>query len=264
VPKTRLEATLIVRGLSWRQDPSNEDQFFERVRVRKAVQNLKYMGVTTEALARTADRARAAREALDYATACFSASLNVSFNDEIFASFDRAPFDKGPSLLRQRVLAPLIARYGGDTPRPELKELERLSDRLAATMKSTHTLGGVVVSAGQRTIRLWREAGRVSTKPLRLAPGTHGLWDGRFIVAASRQCECEVSVSALGETDYRALAESGLDLPSCPARAAYALPAFRAGGLVLAVPQLKFAGTSDEPPVTGCATRLTSVPAAGT
>ncbi len=264
VPKTRLEGTLIVRGIAWCKDASNDDQVFERVRVRKAVENLKYAGLTMDALALTAARARQAREALDFATQGFLASLNVTTNGEIFAALDRAAFDRGPALLRQRVLAPLIARFGGETPRAELRELERLSERMAATAKSMHTLGGVTVSAGERTIRLWREAGRVPVKPLRLRPGDQALWDGRFTVAASRDCTQEVSVSALGAADYRALVTSGHRLPSCPARAAYALPAFRAAGLVLAVPQLNFACCTDAQTMAGCATRLTSVPAAET
>jgi tRNA(Ile)-lysidine synthase len=262
VRKTRLEGTLIARGLPWREDSSNEDQFFERVRVRKAVQNLKYMGVTTEALARTADRARQAREAIDYAAEKLRTSLNIAFNGEIFASFERAAFDQAPSLLRQRVLAPLITRFGGATPAAELRELERLCEAMTALPRSTHTLGGVTISSGERYVRLWREVGRIARKPLRLEPGRPVLWDGRFLVAHTLSRDEAVTVSALGEGGYRAIAAADLAVPACPARAAYALPAFRSGGDLLAVPQLGVEVSGGALMKAGSATRCTSVPAA--
>ena len=71
VPKARLAATLIEAGLSWAEDPSNADPRFERARMRAGGDALAKLGLTPEALARSAQRLRRARAALDEAAERF-------------------------------------------------------------------------------------------------------------------------------------------------------------------------------------------------
>ncbi|MGI9384089.1 MAG: tRNA lysidine(34) synthetase TilS, partial [Methyloligellaceae bacterium] len=66
--KARLIATLEAAGVDWIEDPSNLNERFERVRVRRALERLESLGLTADRLALTARRMRRARAALDAAT----------------------------------------------------------------------------------------------------------------------------------------------------------------------------------------------------
>src|SRR5262249_43907706 len=54
--RAELRATLVAAGHSWIDDPSNEDARFERVRLRRAAPVLRELGLSPEALARSAMR----------------------------------------------------------------------------------------------------------------------------------------------------------------------------------------------------------------
>src|SRR6476659_466529 len=60
MPKARLAATLAAASLGWAEDPSNCDERFERARMRASHETLGKLGLTPEALARSARRLRRA------------------------------------------------------------------------------------------------------------------------------------------------------------------------------------------------------------
>ncbi|NOT70246.1 MAG: tRNA lysidine(34) synthetase TilS [Hyphomicrobium sp.] len=238
IEKSRLIATLEVRGQTWCEDPTNSDVSYERVRVRRLMENLKQSGVTAEALARTARRMSDARDGLAYAVAQFKASLQLNWNGGIYASLDRAAYNAGPRIVRQMVLADLIAKSGGASAAPELLEIESLVGRLEAETESGATLGGAMIRANARSVRIWREAGRLDGRAVALTPGTPIIWDARFRVGYTGNADSAITVAPLGRTQYEAI---GGDFPGRlrpPAGAAYGLPAFFARGALLAVPSL--------------------------
>jgi tRNA(Ile)-lysidine synthase len=238
-PKSRLHATLEERDLGFVEDPTNDDMRFERVRVRRNIAALDSIGISASALATSARRIGEAEAALRYAEARFTETLRLSFGHEVFAALDREAFSAGPLFLRQKVLARLITRYGGATPAPRLSEVEELTARLQDARNCTATLGGAVVSAGGRFIRVWREPGRLAQPDLELSPGEVRLWDRRFLVATTLQCSYKVTVSPLGPENYSKISNHLTSRHRLPARAAYALPAFWAGSDLVAVPSLE-------------------------
>ncbi len=246
VPKARLIATLEARGQTWAEDPSNTCLDYERPAVRVALTRLADEGISAGAIATSARRLRAAREAVDYALARFMETLALSFNDEIFASLSRAAFDEGPEALRARVLAQLIGRFGGTSLPPQLAEVEDLTARLAADKRTTSTLGGAIVSATPGDLKIWREPGRIAAAPLVLRqPGVWEVWDRRFRVR-SAPGGVGVHVCALGEAARQETVAPLLDpRRPLPAAAVAALPAFWAGDRLLSVPTLKVYMQSD-------------------
>ena len=188
-------------------------------------------GFTSSALATSARRLGAARDALDFAERNFTGTLGLDFHSDIYASLDRPAFAAGPPFLRARIMTKLIARFGGATPVPQLSEIEDLVIRLHGEDDGeddvSATLGGAVISQGARVVKVWREAGRISPEPMELLPGgAWRLWDERFWVRCAA-AEEPVAVRALG-ADGRAQIIKVLEAPrtSLPAGAVAALPAF--------------------------------------
>ena len=253
-PKSRLLATLQARGVTSVEDPTNSNDRYERVRVRNLLPALGAAGISPAAIATSARRLGDAEAALRYAEDRFVETLGLSFGNEVFAAFDRAAFRQGPRLLRQRLLARLIARYGGASQRPQLSEIEDLAGRLQTDGKTTATLGGAMISGGGRFVRVWREAGRLDEAEIELSPGESRTWDRRFIIRRTQEASGPVRVRPLGADDYTKVVGHLLRGRRPPARAAHALPSFWLGQELLAVPSLVPFTAAPQPPLhdAGC------------
>ncbi|HVZ04667.1 tRNA lysidine(34) synthetase TilS [Hyphomicrobium sp.] len=264
VPKSRLISTLEERHVRFVEDPTNCDQRYERARIRKHRPALDSAGLTASAMATSARRLADAEAGLRYAESRFTDSLGLSFGNEVFASFDRRAFDDGPPILRQRLLSRLIARYGGKSPRPELSEVEDLTARLHKETSSTVTLGGVMISSGNRFVRLWREAGRLDEHDVELAPGESRAWDERFLVHWTPETSGIVIVRPLGSRPYSEIAGRLAPDRRPPSRASHALPSFWIGEDLVAVPSLApFAVDRQRPFVeAGCSLKVLALSAA--
>ena len=256
--KSRLLASVETRGMAFARDPSNNDMRYERPRMRRIFPALGAAGISAHAIAASARRLGEAQAALAYAEEAFASTLELTFGNEVFAAFNRESFSQGPAYLRQKVLARLIARYGGASPEPRLSEIEDLAARLQRHGKCTATLGGAVISAGPRFVRVWREAGRLDHRELNLSPGESKVWDQRFVLrwapGGAGPVTTSVTIKPLGAETYLQIAGRLTAARRPPARAAYALPSFWAGAKLLAVPSLAPFATASEPPLdpAGC------------
>ena len=242
--KQRLIATLMARDVPWIEDPTNTNVALERTRVRET---LAASGLTATALALTARRMRDAADGLAYAESALEKTLQLAVDRGLYARFDRRTFDSAPVILRQMFLSGMFARFGGMTERPEHSEIDALARRFPGGTQWSATLGGVVVSAGSRHVRLWREPGRISAAPVMLTPGEVLCWDGRFRVGFEGGADTAINVAPLGRAAYEAMAAELDRRQVLPAGVAYGLPAFYAGAKLLCVPLLG--------PVAGCAAR---------
>lgn len=230
--KSRLIATLARRDVSWFDDPSNENAAFERVRVREV---LAAANIDAAALATSARRMREASDGLRFAARAFSHSIGLVCERNIYARFDRGVFDDGPVILRQMVLERLIANFGGATRRPELAELEMLAQRFADRAPFTATLGGAVISAGSRYVRLWREAGRIDAAPVMMTARSPVRWDDRFMLSVDETyANLIVKPLGLGHADRLVLA----GIKDIPRAALAGLPAFYDDATLIGVPIL--------------------------
>lgn len=272
VPKTRLIATLTERGIAHSVDPTNSDPRYERARVRSLLPAMESAGLSPEALATSARRLGHAREALDYAERAFAASLSLSFGNEVFATLDRCAFEAGPQFLRQKIMARLIARYGGASPKPQLSEVEELVARMQRDGASGTTLGGAEVSCGTRAIRVWREAGRLQETEIALPSGATHVWDGRFVLRWRAETAklpvrhgnetAVLTLKSLGQKGYAAVVPRLARGRRPPTRAASALPSFWAGDELVAVPSLAAFAVADTPPLDPAGFELTALTAA--
>jgi tRNA(Ile)-lysidine synthase len=257
--KARLLATLAERGIAFVEDPTNVDARYERARMRQSFPALDAAGISARAVATSARRLGDAREALGYAEDSFIATLELTFGNEVFATLNSERFKCGPAFLRQRVLARLIARYGGASPEPRLSEIEDLAARLQRADKCTATLGGATISAGSHFVRVWREAGRLDEGEINLVPGESRIWDQRFILRCTPETTAAVTVRPLGDRNYLKIAGRLARKSRPPARAVYALPSFWVGSELLAVPSLAPFALASEPPLDPAGCELSTV-----
>ncbi len=239
VSSARLKATLEARGLNWIEDPSNDCDRFERVRLRKAKAHLEALGLTNAAIALSARRLERAREALEIAAGELESAARLDLHGGMFGSLDAGVFQAASVELRLRVLARLIAAFGGQDAPARLAKLESFITRLGAPDFAAATLGGCIVSRHADEIRVLREPGRAELPRLELAPGAVAIWDHRFRVKLAAAAGAPVLVRALGASGFAKLRRDlGEPAGMPPARAAATLPTFWRGEVLVAVPQL--------------------------
>ena len=168
-------------GQPWIDDPSNDDERFERVRIRKALAAFDGTGLTTPALADLASDMSEAAQGLWGATDNW-VKAHVSVFDTGYCLVPRGAFDDQISALKSRILSGLITRFGGrGMPQPD--QLQRLAGWPAGG-GSRATLGGALIARRRGHLLIGREPGRIDPAPVLVPPGGGVRWDNRFDIEA--------------------------------------------------------------------------------
>jgi tRNA(Ile)-lysidine synthase len=232
IHKARLAATLTEAGVAWVEDPTNSDQRFERARMRACSDALGKLGLTPEALARSASRLRRARAALDHAADRFLAEQGA-MSEAGYCLIAREALVTLPAEIALRVLARAVNAVGGRETLLRLAKLEALLASLVENPKSAHTLGGCRLQPAGERLGIFRETRGTGLPTLRLAPGERALWDNRFRVELEASARAPVTVGALGEARWRDLRASTPWLTALPRFAGATLPVCLAGGSIV-------------------------------
>jgi tRNA(Ile)-lysidine synthase len=236
MPKARLAATLTAAGVGWAEDPSNRDERFERARMRANREALAKLGLTPEALARSARRLRRARAALDDAAQAFLRD-HGAMSEAGYCLVDRAALIAAPEEIALRVLARTVNAVSGREAPLQLAKLESLLDGLGENPKAAHTLGGCRLQPIGGRLGVFRETRGTGLPSLQLAPGERALWDNRFAVELRSGASAPVTIAALGEARWRDLRGLAPWLDQLPRFAGATLPACFDGNQIL-VPNL--------------------------
>lgn len=193
VSRADLRGVLVARGVTWIEDPSNDDDRFLRVRARQALATLAPLGIDVAGLAATAMRMRRARAALEAAT---RDAIQAHVVEELgTARLDRAVLTLAPE-IRDRLIAELLMALSGSEHRPRHAALLRL-------IEAGGTLMGCVLEDEGAHLRLYREPRAVAA----LSVPTDRTWDRRW------------RATGPGGGVIRALGERGLAQLSAQARA---------------------------------------------
>jgi tRNA(Ile)-lysidine synthase len=256
--KARLAVTLTEAGLGWAEDPSNSDQRFERARMRASSEALTKLGLTPEALARSSQRLRRARFALDQAAGEFLATHGV-MSQAGYCLIERDALIAVPEEIALRVLARAVTAVGGREKPLQLAKLESLLASLGENPKAAHTLGGCRLQPIGGRLGVFRETRGTGLPSLRLAPGERALWDNRFAVELQRGAPAPVTVAALGEARWRELRASAPWLESLPRFAGATLPACFAGESIL-LPRLGQGADEEDAARAGFNARFVNAP----
>lgn len=225
VPRATLRDELRARGLSWIDDPSNDDTEFDRIKARQALAALEPLGLTRRGLADSARQMARARAALELQTHAAAGELTeVTQTGDVLI---RLPgLMAQPAEIRLRLVAHALRWVASAPYRPRLRALERLIG--AAAEGQGGTLHGCLTSVADETLRIGREAASLDgvTAPI------GALWDRRWRITGPADDTLHVGV--LGEAGLAACAnwrDTGH-----PRHALIATPALWRGAELIAAP----------------------------
>ncbi len=174
--RERLRQRLAAEAQEWREDPTNLDPRFERVRVRRRLAETPGL---FDRIARIQGTLGALRDAAD-------ARIADWLEDRVAVDaygMATAPVDDfaGETLTRALSLV-LMSVAGGEAP-PDWKRLKDLAGDIASGGPATRrTLGGAWIDRRGGSVRIGRDPGGAAAAG---APGP-GVWDGRFRIGADR------------------------------------------------------------------------------
>jgi tRNA(Ile)-lysidine synthase len=182
---------LSARGMSWIDDPSNEDVKYERVRTRRqlsadAKAETNITGIWDERLALSSDGA----EWLDRYFRLHGGLLGQVIPDGLRQ--DRTVVDYA--------LGRLTAVFGGQPFGPGRAQMEQLLAFSAGGKPGRMSVGRVVFDLRRDGLYLARETRGIL--PLVLPPGSTRIWDGRFEVRNRSEANIGVEAAAAGEPSF--------------------------------------------------------------
>ena len=223
IRREALRDLLASRGVTWVEDPSNDDETFDRVRARRAVEALVPLGLTAEKLSAASDNLSAAREALDsYAHRFVRAHVKSLGGDLVF---DRTAFQGEPRETSRRLLAAAL-RFVSSAPYPPRRAA--LDDALSAVRERRNTaLHGCRLLVSDMTLRITREHAAVAS----LTGPTSELWDLRWRLDGPHNENYDVRALGDGLNSVSSWRETGL-----PRATLLASPSVWAGQDLVAAP----------------------------
>ena len=230
--KGSLRATAAAWNLPVLDDPSNDDERFERVRVRRDISAQMLVKELVEVAKYHAfiRRDREMAVAASLARAC-------TLYPEGYAWLDPTIFWTVSSEIAHACLAAICAMIGGKAHPPRRVRTARLLEAIAKDrIAGGRTLAGCRIVPKGRRLLFYREAQNV--KPaMSISDGCH--WDGRFRIEVTND-SCDLEVAKLGENGLRILQDAGIAVQAfgIPYGVLMTLPAIRGVEGVRHVPHL--------------------------
>lgn len=225
VDRADLQSFLRSEGISWTDDPSNEDVRFARIKARQSWEALAHLGITPAALAQVADNMTVARDALAH-SACAAAQDIVKLKAGA-VEIVRPGFDALPKEIARRIFLASLAWINGAAYAPRRRTveaaLEALEDSGSATLDGCHAL------FSDRSIWIFREYNVVRDMTAEVSETFDQRWE-----LSGPNPEPSWHIAALGEGGL-AQCPAWRDL-GVPRQALLATPALWHGGTLVAAP----------------------------
>ncbi len=196
--RDKLKLFLKRQKISWIDDPTNEDTQFDRIEIRKAIQQLNGLGITTFLLSKTASHMQRAQAALDMHTGRLARQICSTQMGDLL--INRSGFLDLHDELRYRLFASALRWVSSNPYKPRF-------DSLIATLEQiligkAQTLHGCYIHPKSEHIRISRELNAVANKRIPLSNGI--LWDNRWkLECPDTQIGSFCHVAALGLTGAR-------------------------------------------------------------
>lgn len=188
-------------SVAWREDPSNENLDYQRIRMRQGLPELEKLGLSPDMILRSIDNLNATRRDVD-ADLAERARLRIEHGDVVI---DLAWFEGAVPEHRRRVLNAALRFVSGRDYPPRAAKLARVMSHPRAPA----TLHGCVVLCANDELRITREVAAVQDSVV----DSHAIWDRRWRAHGPHTARSELR--ALGEAGIAACPEGwrGLGLP---------------------------------------------------
>ncbi|PRX11731.1 UNVERIFIED_ORG: tRNA(Ile)-lysidine synthase [Martelella mediterranea] len=194
IGRSAIRDFLTLSGLSWIDDPSNDDAHYERVRTRRSIRE------TVETLAADAEKAAQARDRLSRSAADLFADI-ATIHGATVAQLDidglLGAGDAGRYLLN--ILVPAL---GGLSYGPGGDVLDRVTALCTAPHGARMTAGRCLFERHRGHLFILRE--RRGLPEAEIAPGEKAVWDGRFCFENRSQAALRIRPAGpdgAGDTD---------------------------------------------------------------
>ena len=166
---------------SWINDPSNFDDKYQRVKVRKLLQQLKSSNLIASNFVKTADHMLRASK-LSKETAISSSKSLLSFNDVGQITFEGKKFSELFEDTQNRILAGIISWFSGTFYKPRFSQLENMRRKIIKNKNlSGATLGGTVFKKKNGIVTVVRELASVEEN--HLIKNEKFIWDNRWLIS---------------------------------------------------------------------------------
>ena len=193
VRREALRGYLAEIGAKYVDDPSNEDESFDRVKVRQALGTLGALGIDVPKISKTTERLRSAKQVVYSATRDLSlACCEVTKAGELKVDIERLL--SGQRSLQLRILSEAVRFVSGSYYAPRAYMVDNVLNDLANDFVAS-TLHGCIVRKTASGLVVRREPGKTEE-----AVPIGQIWDGRW------------KVSGDGDGEIAALGEDGLNL----------------------------------------------------
>jgi tRNA(Ile)-lysidine synthase len=211
--RAALRAYLTARGVVWIDDPSNDNDRFERVKARRALAALEPLGIDAGGLARVMAQLADARDALR--AQLHDIALRTVQEDRGDLILDWAAWAQHHAELRRRILVAGLVWVASSRYAPRREDIAALLEALEGP--GQRTLAGCVIRRKGATVRISREAQAVRD----LTGPTNAAWDSRWRLDGPH--DPALHIAALGEAglkfcpDWRAVGLPRATLIASPA-----------------------------------------------
>jgi tRNA(Ile)-lysidine synthase len=205
IRRDALRAVLEAEGVTWIEDPTNEDRQYDRVKARQALALLEPLGIDVEGLARTAWHLQRQRRVLE------RAADDLASRARRWGSYGEARLDI-PAMAADepdtalRLLADTLRRVSGAIYRPRFRALSGALDGILSGRGIGLTLSGCLIRSEADAVLVCREPDACEARRL-LKPGT-SVWDRRWSITVKGDWPANTYLGPLGENGLAALRAS--------------------------------------------------------
>ncbi|RCW80553.1 tRNA lysidine(34) synthetase TilS [Phyllobacterium bourgognense] len=190
VSREKLRDYLRARGITWRNDPSNDNPKYERVRIRKALRLMDNRGIAGEVVVKASKRRALNDKVARVLPDC------VTIYDGIRAEVSRADLGLQEQDVQQLVVAILMATMGGQSYLPPVENCDGVLEHIHSKRSSGRiTMNRCVIQLRKDKVLIYREMR--SLPSIVLDPGRSVVWDGRYQI--SNHTNKPMTITATGD-----------------------------------------------------------------
>ena len=183
------------KNYSWVDDPSNHDDKYKRVKIRKLLKQLKSNNLIMPNFVKTADHMLRASK-LSKEVAISNSKTLLSFNDVGQISFQVEKFSQLFEDTQYRILAAIISWFSGRFYKPRFSQLENIYNKIFNVNMKGSTLGGAVFKKKNGIVTVTRELHSIEKNFL--VKNNKFIWDNRWLITLKPGSQGQLYVKPYG------------------------------------------------------------------